>query len=559
MDTALARKLKRDEEMYVLDDGVLWRLVDRADSRGSYSRLVVPTTMREKMMKMVHEDMGTGGHFSIRKAYAKARERWYWPTMRADLVAWIKACRQCQRFLYRQGRNLKVRPDRPRVIANEPWDSVYVDAVGPLPGGKFMLVAVCHHSRYASAKVVTRLTADTYVEWLMELITLYGPMRRVTSDRGSNFVSRLAEVLCRVMDIMQHFNTSWRPQATGLIERLIGTLKMLIREYAEEQGGKWERGVQCLVYAYNTTPHSATGYTPFYLFHGREARMPYDWMMERQHEVEPRTIAQYAESMTTAVTIARSNARRHQEDILRDRDWQLPMVETELKVPRYEVDQWVYVSQPKQLRARKDILSTPIYSGPYKILQRISALVYVIDKNGHHDKVHVDRLRLYRSRDQDEPARRYERMVTRERAHRQEQEDAERARQPDLGAETDAGYTGSSEADREELQGDEEKKVGSSSSQRASSAAESELEVEQIVEKRVERRTSKLRPEGETQYLVKWKGYDDSENTWESAEKLPHCVEKVLEYERRSAEKGTHVIRERGTMEARRRNVPLRS
>jgi chromodomain-containing protein len=48
-----------------------------------------------------------------------------------------------------------------------------------------------------------------------------------------------------------------------------------------------------------------------------------------------------------------------------------------------------------------------------------------------------------------------------------------------------------------------------------------EYEVERILQKRVRK--------GKTQYLVKWKGYDYSENTWEPTEHL-HCPEKVAEF-----------------------------
>merc|ERR1719264_480388 len=54
-------------------------------------------------------------------------------------------------------------------------------------------------------------------------------------------------------------------------------------------------------------------------------------------------------------------------------------------------------------------------------------------------------------------------------------------------------------------------------------------EVEKLLEKRVKK--------GKTEYLVKWKGYEDeSENTWEPVENLD-CEDKILDYEKKEKEK----------------------
>ena len=48
---------------------------------------------------------------------------------------------------------------------------------------------------------------------------------------------------------------------------------------------------------------------------------------------------------------------------------------------------------------------------------------------------------------------------------------------------------------------------------------EQEYEVEDILDKRTNGRTE--------EYLVKWKGYDNSENTWEPIKNLDHCRERI--------------------------------
>ena len=75
---------------------------------------------------------------------------------------------------------------------------------------------------------------------------------------------------------------------------------------------------------------------------------------------------------------------------------------------------------------------------------------------------------------------------------------------------------GDAQADAEEKPGKKKKK------------AEAEYEVESVVSKRDT-------GEGKVEYLVKWKGYDASDNTWEPVENLESSQELVDEFEGRTA------------------------
>lgn len=72
----------------------------------------------------------------------------------------------------------------------------------------------------------------------------------------------------------------------------------------------------------------------------------------------------------------------------------------------------------------------------------------------------------------------------------------------------------------------------SSSSENSESEEEDEEEEEFEVESIVKDRIFK----GKRQYLLKWKGYPNSENTWENEENL-QCFELIKEYQRKKNEK----------------------
>jgi hypothetical protein len=66
------------------------------------------------------------------------------------------------------------------------------------------------------------------------------------------------------------------PWANGINERFNGTLVNMISKYiAEDQAEhkNWDKYVSKAEFAYNTPMHPATGYSPFFLTHAREARI----------------------------------------------------------------------------------------------------------------------------------------------------------------------------------------------------------------------------------------------------------------------------------------------
>lgn len=82
---------------------------------------------------------------------------------------------------------------------------------------------------------------------------------------------------------MKHnFTAIYHPEANGSAERANGSIKAMLNTMVNEQGTDWDRWLPYVVFAYNATPHTITGYSPFYLNHGREPRLPVDNKHDRK-------------------------------------------------------------------------------------------------------------------------------------------------------------------------------------------------------------------------------------------------------------------------------------
>ena len=94
------------------------------------------------------------------------------------------------------------------------------------------------------------------------------------SDNGGEFVAGLFEQLLRMYGIRHILTAPHRPQSNGVAERIHGFLRPALATMAEHDHTDWDRRVEAVAFAYRSAPVADSDFSPFYLMHGREARLP---------------------------------------------------------------------------------------------------------------------------------------------------------------------------------------------------------------------------------------------------------------------------------------------
>jgi len=79
---------------------------------------------------------------------------------------------------------------------------------------------------------------------------------------------------CKALGIRKVRTTSYHPASNRMVERFHRSLHTGLSHYIEASHTNWDSIVPFYLMAYRATPNTTTGYSPFFLLHGREMPHP---------------------------------------------------------------------------------------------------------------------------------------------------------------------------------------------------------------------------------------------------------------------------------------------
>ena len=168
---------------------------------------------------------------------------------------------------------------------------VAIDILGPLPvtlaGNKYILVAADYFSKWIEAYAIPNQEATTIARKLLdEMFCRFALPEKLHSDQGRQFEAEVTTQLCQFLQIEKTRTTPYHPQSDGLVERFNRTLLNMLSTCSMEHPSDWDLYLSKLCLAYNSSVQSTTGYSPFFLMFGREARLPIDLIYNLNGEQE---------------------------------------------------------------------------------------------------------------------------------------------------------------------------------------------------------------------------------------------------------------------------------
>ena len=149
-----------------------------------------------------------------------------------------------------------------------------------------------YFTKWAEAYAIPDQEATTVSQKLVdEFFCRFSVPQQLHSDQGRQFESELIRAICQLLQIDKSRTTPYHPQSNGQIERFNCTLTDMLAASSKDHPFAWEQHLSKVCFAYNTSVHASTGFTPFALMFGREAKLPIDLMFRvDEHCTAERTL-----------------------------------------------------------------------------------------------------------------------------------------------------------------------------------------------------------------------------------------------------------------------------
>jgi len=134
-----------------------------------------------------------------------------------------------------------------------------------------ILTVSCSFTKYLITVPLRNKEAFTIARELVRRVYLqYGPVEILLHDNGSEFCNSLLTAINELMDVQVCRVTAYRPVGNSIAERVHGTLHKLLATSVDANQKNWTDWLPYVTYAYNTSYHSSTTFTPVYLMFMRE-------------------------------------------------------------------------------------------------------------------------------------------------------------------------------------------------------------------------------------------------------------------------------------------------
>jgi len=257
---------------FIVREGILYKVY--AVTTGPSYRIVVPAAMRELIVTQAH-DGRLSGHLGVDKTMARIQQSYYWPGIRGSVEKFVGSCPSCQ---HRNIAKYQLKAPLQILPTVGIFQRIYMDFVicpKSSRGHTSILTIICSTSKFLIAVPMRSQSAIATATALIEHVFLvYGFPSELCSDRGTNFTSDVVRTITHLINVKSVFSSAYSPHSSGQVERVNQTVVDILAKIVDDERVRWSDLLPYAVWAYNSSVHSSTGFSPYQVVFGLVPRDP---------------------------------------------------------------------------------------------------------------------------------------------------------------------------------------------------------------------------------------------------------------------------------------------
>ena len=389
-------------------------------------QLIIPQTDTSLQTVLINSCHVCSGHSKVKRTYQLLQQRVWWYGMKEAVIQFVRACPTCAKM---GTSNDRYNPPIARLPSvSRPWQRLSIDTMGPMPtstaGNKFIVLAVDHFTKYVVGIALSECSAVAVSQFLVDQIFFtYGAPDLIITDNGKEYKNHLEAHILQALGTHHRFVAAYHPCANGQVERINAPVKSSVASLCNDASHKdWDQHVAPAIFAYNISVNETTGFTPYFLNHGRECRLQVDalrppvkmknssylafvhGLIERLHTAYHATQARLdtAHSLYNKPRVVQQVLHANNDDDDVNSPFVQPPTEVLHKIRSrrrrlFSVGDSVLVFVPTFKRGNSNKL-TKHWTGPYTIVAVVSPITYRLQRTGTTNQikvVHVSRLKPF--------------------------------------------------------------------------------------------------------------------------------------------------------------------
>ncbi|KAK3028694.1 hypothetical protein RJ639_038073 [Escallonia herrerae] len=338
-------------------------------------RVYVPKVddLRRTLIREYHDTLWAG-HAEGERTLALLQQGHYWPQMGDEVQEYVKTClvnRTRWSVRRKQGYYNRCRSPRDR-------GSVSLDFIAGLPKVEDLgtiLVVVDRFSKYASFIATPKYCSaeDTTQLFFKYVVKYWGMPQDIVSDQDSRFTGNFWTELFKLFGSQLSMSSSYHPESDGRMERFNSMLEEYLRHFVNATQKNWVKLLDVAQLCFNSRKSSSTGKSAFEIVNGQQPLLPHTVNVPNAGK-SPRAISfseEWRQNIDLTHSYLEKAARRMKKHADKNRRSQEFNVGDKVMVKLLPQDR-------KFLRGRDSRLLQK-YEGPLTIVKKIGKMAYKVD------------------------------------------------------------------------------------------------------------------------------------------------------------------------------------